>query len=83
THESPHRVCPPQGPRRALWDQLGGALGPETGLPESIVLVNTGEWQGQWVSELLQAQGVPVVGTVGAGELQAALGAILTRIQRL
>ncbi|TRZ05512.1 hypothetical protein HGM15179_021595, partial [Zosterops borbonicus] len=71
------------GPRRALLEQLGAALGPEPGLPESLVLVSAGEWQGQWVSELLQAQGVPVVGTVGGGELQAALGAVLTRIQRL
>ncbi|XP_077029379.1 LOW QUALITY PROTEIN: phosphofurin acidic cluster sorting protein 1-like, partial [Agelaius phoeniceus] len=82
--EKPPEGPPPtQGPRRALWEQLGAALGPEPGLPESIVLVSTGEWQGQWVSELLQAQGVPVVATLGGAELQAALGAILTRIQRL
>ncbi|XP_072776245.1 phosphofurin acidic cluster sorting protein 1 isoform X2 [Taeniopygia guttata] len=87
--KSPEGERPPegppreQGPRRALWEQLGGALGPESGLPESVILVSTGEWQGQWVSELLVAQGVPVVATAGGGELQAALGAILTRIQRL
>ncbi|XP_058680556.1 phosphofurin acidic cluster sorting protein 1-like, partial [Ammospiza caudacuta] len=82
--EKPPEGPPPaQGPRRALWEALGAALGPEPGLPESVVLVSAGEWQGQWVSELLQAQGVPVVATAGGAELQAALGAILTRVQRL
>uniref|UniRef100_A0A8B9NHW5 Phosphofurin acidic cluster sorting protein 1 n=1 Tax=Accipiter nisus TaxID=211598 RepID=A0A8B9NHW5_9AVES len=71
----------PHVPRRAVWEQLGQALGPETGLPESVLLVSTSEWQGQWVGELLQAQGQALVGTAG-GELQAVLSAVLTRIQR-
>ncbi|XP_074874642.1 phosphofurin acidic cluster sorting protein 1 [Buteo buteo] len=78
----PHGTqVPPTVPRRAVWEQLGQALGPETGLPESVLLVSTSEWQGQWVGELLQAQGQALVGTAG-GELQAVLSAVLTRIQR-
>ncbi|XP_049691598.1 phosphofurin acidic cluster sorting protein 1 isoform X1 [Accipiter gentilis] len=78
----PHGTqVPPPVPRRAVWEQLGQALGPETGLPESVLLVSTSEWQGQWVGELLQAQGQALVGTAG-GELQAVLSAVLTRIQR-
>ncbi|XP_033927567.1 phosphofurin acidic cluster sorting protein 1 isoform X2 [Melopsittacus undulatus] len=78
----PSAQVPAPGPRRAVWEQLGRALGPEPGLPESLVLVQSGHWQGQWVSELLQAQGQAPVGATG-GELPALLSALLSRIQRL
>ncbi|CAN8177909.1 unnamed protein product, partial [Coccothraustes coccothraustes] len=54
------------------------------GLSQSSSQTEMGsEGPAPWVSELLLAQGVPVVATAGGGELQAALGAILSRIQRL
>ncbi|XP_064904433.1 phosphofurin acidic cluster sorting protein 1-like [Columba livia] len=70
-------------PRRALWDQLGPALGPESGgVPERLLLVSTCQWRGQWVLSQLRSQGHPAVGA-GGSELPAVLGALLTRIQRM
>uniref|UniRef100_A0A8C9YZI1 Phosphofurin acidic cluster sorting protein 2-like n=1 Tax=Sander lucioperca TaxID=283035 RepID=A0A8C9YZI1_SANLU len=51
-------------------------------LPESIILINTMEWQGQYVSELLHEQGQPIVSTCSAADVQAAFNTIVTRIQR-
>ncbi|XP_064360411.1 phosphofurin acidic cluster sorting protein 1, partial [Dromaius novaehollandiae] len=79
---SPDPALGTQVPRKVVYDQLNQILGSETALPESIILVHTGEWQGQFVAELLQEQKKPLVATAAAVELQAVLSAILTRIQR-
>uniref|UniRef100_A0AAQ5YIC7 Phosphofurin acidic cluster sorting protein 1 n=1 Tax=Amphiprion ocellaris TaxID=80972 RepID=A0AAQ5YIC7_AMPOC len=68
-------------PRKSVYDQLNQILISDERLPESIILINTMEWQGQ-VSELLHEQGQPIVSTCSAADVQAAFNTIVTRIQR-
>uniref|UniRef100_A0A669BR40 Phosphofurin acidic cluster sorting protein 2 n=1 Tax=Oreochromis niloticus TaxID=8128 RepID=A0A669BR40_ORENI len=70
-----------QVPRKSVYDQLNQILISDERLPESIILINTTEWQGQ-VSELLHEQGQPIVSTCSAADVQAAFNTIVTRIQR-
>ncbi|XP_061462588.1 phosphofurin acidic cluster sorting protein 1 isoform X3 [Rhineura floridana] len=71
-----------QIPRKIVYDQLNQILVSDAALPENIILVNTVDWQGQYVADLLQDQKKPVVCTCSTIEVQAVLSAILTRIQR-
>ncbi|KAK5853750.1 hypothetical protein PBY51_014881 [Eleginops maclovinus] len=71
-----------QVPRKSVYDQLNQILISDERLPESIILINTMEWQGQYVSELLHEQGQPIVSTCSAADVQAAFNTIVTRIQR-
>uniref|UniRef100_A0A3P9JTV4 Phosphofurin acidic cluster sorting protein 2 n=1 Tax=Oryzias latipes TaxID=8090 RepID=A0A3P9JTV4_ORYLA len=77
--------CSPESrlivPRKSVYDQLNQILISDERLPESIILINTTEWQGQ-VSELLHEQGQPIVSTCSAADVQAAFNTIVTRIQR-
>lgn len=68
--------------RKAMYDQLNQILVTDSALPESLILVNCTDWQGQYVTEQLQAQRQPVVSTCSAAEIQAVLSAVLTRIQK-
>ncbi|KAJ8246787.1 hypothetical protein GJAV_G00255400 [Gymnothorax javanicus] len=68
--------------RKAVYDQLNQVLLADSALPESLILVNGTDWQGQYVAELLQAQKQPVVCTCSGAEIQTVLSAILTRIQK-
>uniref|UniRef100_A0A669B4C3 Phosphofurin acidic cluster sorting protein 1 n=1 Tax=Oreochromis niloticus TaxID=8128 RepID=A0A669B4C3_ORENI len=49
-------------------------------IPDSIILINTTDWQGQYLSEVLFDQ--PIVCTVSTADVQAAFSAIIGRIQR-
>uniref|UniRef100_A0A9L0RDY8 Phosphofurin acidic cluster sorting protein 1 n=1 Tax=Equus caballus TaxID=9796 RepID=A0A9L0RDY8_HORSE len=69
-------------PRKVVYDQLNQILVSDAALPENVILVNTADWQGQYVAELLQDQRKPVVCTCSTVEVQAVLSALLTRIQR-
>uniref|UniRef100_A0A7N6BVV4 Phosphofurin acidic cluster sorting protein 2-like n=1 Tax=Anabas testudineus TaxID=64144 RepID=A0A7N6BVV4_ANATE len=69
-------------PRKSVYDQLNQILISDERLPESIILINTTEWQGQYVAELLHEQGQPIVSTCSAADVQAAFNTIVTRIQR-
>uniref|UniRef100_A0A7N5ZZ52 Phosphofurin acidic cluster sorting protein 2 n=1 Tax=Anabas testudineus TaxID=64144 RepID=A0A7N5ZZ52_ANATE len=71
-----------QVPRKSVYDQLNQILISDERLPESIILINTTEWQGQYVAELLHEQGQPIVSTCSAADVQAAFNTIVTRIQR-
>ncbi|XP_027711923.1 phosphofurin acidic cluster sorting protein 1, partial [Vombatus ursinus] len=71
-----------QVPRKVVYDQLNQILVSDAALPENVILVNTTDWQGQYVAELLQDQRRPVVCTCSTVEVQAVLSALLTRIQR-
>ncbi|KAM6939565.1 phosphofurin acidic cluster sorting protein 1-like [Xenentodon cancila] len=66
--------------RKAVLDQLNNILFSEDQLPDSIILINTSDWQGQYLSELLSDQ--PVVCTVSAADVQAAFSTVVSRIQR-
>uniref|UniRef100_A0A668AYU7 Uncharacterized protein n=1 Tax=Myripristis murdjan TaxID=586833 RepID=A0A668AYU7_9TELE len=67
---------------KSVYDQLNQILISDERLPESIILINTMEWQGQYVAELLHEQGQPIVSTCSAADVQAAFNTIVTRIQR-
>uniref|UniRef100_A0A3Q3WQS4 Phosphofurin acidic cluster sorting protein 2-like n=1 Tax=Mola mola TaxID=94237 RepID=A0A3Q3WQS4_MOLML len=69
-------------PRKSVYDQLNQILISDERLPESIILINTIEWQGQYVAELLHEQAQPIVSTCSAADIQAAFNTIVTRIQR-
>ncbi|XP_031647711.1 phosphofurin acidic cluster sorting protein 1 [Oncorhynchus kisutch] len=68
--------------RKAVYDQLNHVLLSDSSLPESLILVNGTDWQGQYVVEQLQVQRHPVVCTCSGAEIQAVLSAVLTRIQK-
>uniref|UniRef100_A0A7N9AWD2 Phosphofurin acidic cluster sorting protein 2-like n=1 Tax=Mastacembelus armatus TaxID=205130 RepID=A0A7N9AWD2_9TELE len=68
-----------QVPRKSVYDQLNQILISDERLPESIILINTMEWQGQVCVSL---HGQPIVSTCSAADVQAAFNTIVTRIQR-
>uniref|UniRef100_A0A8C1X4Z6 Phosphofurin acidic cluster sorting protein 1 n=1 Tax=Cyprinus carpio TaxID=7962 RepID=A0A8C1X4Z6_CYPCA len=68
--------------RKAVYDQLNQILFSDAALPESLILINGTDWQGQYVAEQLQLQKHPVVCTCSGAEIQAVLSALLTRIQK-
>lgn len=43
-------------------DQSNNILISQDKLPENIILVNTSDWQGQLLSDILQGHTLPVVG---------------------
>ncbi|XP_051567587.1 phosphofurin acidic cluster sorting protein 1-like isoform X2 [Myxocyprinus asiaticus] len=68
--------------RKAVFDQLNQILLSDAVLPESLILINGTDWQGQYVTEQLQVQKHPMVCTCSGAEIQAVLSALLTRIQK-
>ncbi|KAL0993931.1 hypothetical protein UPYG_G00115690 [Umbra pygmaea] len=82
SERSPELSHTPQVPRKSVYDQLNQIFSSDTTLPDSLVLVNTSDWQGQYVSEVLQAENLPVVCTCCGVEIQAVLTTLLTRIQK-
>ncbi|XP_040891327.1 phosphofurin acidic cluster sorting protein 1-like [Toxotes jaculatrix] len=77
---SDYRIPAPQVARKSVLDQLNHILFSDDQIPESIILINTTDWQGQYLSEVLFDQ--PIVCTVSAADVQAAFSAIISRIQR-
>ncbi|KAK2817623.1 hypothetical protein Q5P01_025814 [Channa striata] len=77
---SDSRIQPSQGASKSVLDQLNHILFSEDQVPESIILINTADWQGQYLSEVLFEQ--PIVCTVSTADVQAAFSAIISRIQR-
>nr|BAE20504.1 unnamed protein product [Mus musculus] len=71
-----------QIPRKTVYDQLNHILISDDQLPENIILVNTSDWQGQFLSDVLQKHTLPVVCTCSAADVQAAFSTIVSRIQR-
>ncbi|XP_035770605.1 phosphofurin acidic cluster sorting protein 1-like [Neolamprologus brichardi] len=71
----------PRVARKSVLDQLNHILFSEDQMPDSIILINTTDWQGQYLSEVLFDQ--PIVCTVSTADVQAAFSAIIGRIQRL
>ncbi|XP_063059803.1 phosphofurin acidic cluster sorting protein 1a [Engraulis encrasicolus] len=82
SERSPDLNLTPQMPRKIVYDQLNQILLSDSALPESLILVNGSDWQGQYVSEALQAQDQAAVTTCSTSEIQAALSALLGRIQK-
>ncbi|XP_078069636.1 phosphofurin acidic cluster sorting protein 2-like [Mustelus asterias] len=71
-----------QVPRKSVYDQLNQILISDDQLPESIILVNTTDWQGQYLYERLHEKNQPMVCTCSMADIQAAFNTIVTRIQR-
>ncbi|NXX45107.1 PACS2 protein, partial [Tricholaema leucomelas] len=71
-----------QIPRKTVYDQLNHILVSDDQLPENIILVNTSDWQGQYLSDILQKHTLPVVCTCSSADIQAAFSTIVSRIQR-
>ncbi|XP_010084146.1 PREDICTED: phosphofurin acidic cluster sorting protein 1-like, partial [Pterocles gutturalis] len=82
SESSPDSWHSTQVPRKSVYDQLNQILVSDEHLPESIVLVNVAEWQGQYVSEQLQAHKQLVVSTCSVADIQAAFNTTVSRIQR-
>ncbi|XP_064809225.1 LOW QUALITY PROTEIN: phosphofurin acidic cluster sorting protein 2-like [Oncorhynchus masou masou] len=74
--------CHLQIPRKTVYDQLNHILVSDHQLPDSIILINTSDWQGQYLSDVLQNQHLPVVCTCTTADIQAAFNTIVSRIQR-
>ncbi|XP_067884425.1 phosphofurin acidic cluster sorting protein 1 isoform X2 [Heterodontus francisci] len=71
-----------QVPRKSVYDQLNQILISDDQLPESIILVNTTDWQGQYLYERLHEKSQPMVCTCSVADMHAAFNTIVTRIQR-
>ncbi|XP_060610434.2 phosphofurin acidic cluster sorting protein 2-like isoform X2 [Anolis sagrei] len=71
-----------QVPRKSVYDQLNQILVSDEQLPESIILVNITEWQGQYLCDQLQDHKQPIVSTCSMADVQAAFNTIVSRIQR-
>ncbi|XP_039180483.1 phosphofurin acidic cluster sorting protein 2-like isoform X4 [Crotalus tigris] len=71
-----------QVPRKSVYDQLNQILVSDEQLPESIILVNISEWQGQYLCDQLQEHKQPMVSTCSMADVQAAFNTIVSRIQR-
>ncbi|XP_025924730.1 phosphofurin acidic cluster sorting protein 1-like isoform X2 [Apteryx rowi] len=82
SESSPDSWHSAQVPRKSVYDQLNQILVSDEQLPESIVLVNISEWQGQYVSEQLQAHKQLVISTCSVADIQAAFNTTVARIQR-
>ncbi|XP_027032589.2 phosphofurin acidic cluster sorting protein 1a isoform X4 [Tachysurus fulvidraco] len=82
SERSPELSLTPQMPRKIVYDQLNQILVSDTALPDSLILINSSDWQGQYVADSLQVQKHPVVCTCSVSEIQAVLSALLTRIQK-
>ncbi|KAA0718369.1 Phosphofurin acidic cluster sorting protein 1 [Triplophysa tibetana] len=79
---SPDARFTTQVPRKSVYDQLNQILISDERLPENIILINTLDWQGQYVGEVLQKHSQPIVSTCSPADVQAAFNTIVTRIQR-
>ncbi|KAF7710745.1 hypothetical protein HF521_009617 [Silurus meridionalis] len=77
-----HTHCPLQIPRKTVYDQLNHILVSDDHLPDSIILINTSDWQGQYLSDVLRNRTLPVVCTFTTADVQAAFNTIISRIQR-
>ncbi|KAL2086582.1 hypothetical protein ACEWY4_017641 [Coilia grayii] len=79
---SPDSRLTVQVPRKSVYDQLNQILNSDETLPDSIILINTTDWQGQYLNEILHEHSQPIVSTISSADVQAAFTTIVTRIQR-
>ncbi|KAJ8264215.1 hypothetical protein GJAV_G00146590 [Gymnothorax javanicus] len=82
SESSPDSRLTAQVPRKSVYDQLNQILISDEQLPESIILINTMDWQGQYLAEILNQHDQPIVSTCSSADVQAAFSTIVTRIQR-
>ncbi|EPQ10179.1 Phosphofurin acidic cluster sorting protein 2 [Myotis brandtii] len=71
-----------QIPWKTTYNQLNHIPISDDQLPENIILVNTSDWQGQFLSDTLQGHRLPVLCTCFTADVPAALSSIIWWIQR-
>ncbi|XP_036125726.1 phosphofurin acidic cluster sorting protein 2-like [Molossus molossus] len=82
-----NKTCPdPQSqlqvPKKTVHDQLRAILYPYDQLPDHVIVINTSDWQGQFLWDVLQQQNLPVVGTCSESDLQVAFSTIVSQMER-
>ncbi|KAK2170730.1 hypothetical protein LSH36_1g24001 [Paralvinella palmiformis] len=75
-------VIPLSEPRKVLLDQLGSILSSDDDLPDSLLLINTNEWQGQLLSQLLQDPNNRIISTCSPADVKATLSFLVNKIQK-
>ncbi|XP_070250623.1 phosphofurin acidic cluster sorting protein 2-like [Myotis yumanensis] len=81
-NDSPDPQSQPQILRKPVCDQLNHILISQDKMPENIILVNTCDWQGQLLSDILQGHTLPVVCTCSTDDVQEAFSIIVSQMQR-
>ncbi|KAK1327360.1 LOW QUALITY PROTEIN: hypothetical protein QTO34_017013 [Cnephaeus nilssonii] len=81
-NEDPEPQSQRQIPRKPVCDQLNSILISHDKLPENIMLVNTSDWQGQLLSDILQGHTLPMVCTCSTDDVQEAFSIIISWMQR-
>uniref|UniRef100_G1QC56 Phosphofurin acidic cluster sorting protein 2 n=1 Tax=Myotis lucifugus TaxID=59463 RepID=G1QC56_MYOLU len=81
-NESPDPQSQRQIPTKPVCDQLHNILISQDKMPENIILVNTCDWQGQLLSDILQGHTLPVVCTCSTDDVQEAFSIIVSQMQR-
>ncbi|XP_054564798.1 phosphofurin acidic cluster sorting protein 2-like [Eptesicus fuscus] len=81
-NEDPEPQSQRQIPRKPVCDQLNNILISHDKLPENIILVNTSDWQGQLLSDILQGHTLPMVCTCSTDDVQEAFSIIISWMQR-
>ncbi|XP_060570986.1 phosphofurin acidic cluster sorting protein 2-like isoform X2 [Ruditapes philippinarum] len=72
-----------QLPRKALLDQLSLVLGgSDDKLPDSLLLVNTAEWQGQLLVQKLQEKQLRMICTCSDADVRATVNFLVSKIQK-
>ncbi|XP_060570991.1 phosphofurin acidic cluster sorting protein 2-like isoform X7 [Ruditapes philippinarum] len=72
-----------QAPRKALLDQLSLVLGgSDDKLPDSLLLVNTAEWQGQLLVQKLQEKQLRMICTCSDADVRATVNFLVSKIQK-
>ncbi|XP_045428309.1 phosphofurin acidic cluster sorting protein 2-like, partial [Pipistrellus kuhlii] len=80
--EDPEPQSQRQIPSKPVHDQLNVILISPDKLPENVILVNTSDWQGQLLSDILQGHTLPVVCTCSTDDVQEAFSIIVSWMQR-
>ncbi|KAM7067066.1 phosphofurin acidic cluster sorting protein 2-like [Molossus nigricans] len=71
-----------QIPRNLVFDHLNHTLISQDTQPVHIILINTSDWQGQFLSDILQQHMLPVVCTRSDADLREAFRSIISWIAR-
>ncbi|CAE1271389.1 PACS2 [Acanthosepion pharaonis] len=72
-----------QVPRKVLLDQLSSLGGnSEDKLPDCFLMVNTAEWQGQFLIQKCQDKPLKLISTCTAADMKAVISFLVTRIQK-
>ncbi|KAK2189011.1 hypothetical protein NP493_110g01034 [Ridgeia piscesae] len=76
-------VVAAEQPRKMLLEQLNSVLSSDEALPDSLILVNASEWQGQYLSQVLQEPHYQVICTCSSADVKATIAFVVSKIQKL